>query len=117
MSRKSGLGGLVIKAGYKTVKGIKPGFIRKVVSSLLDEWTQQLDPIWEEGAAEGSAPDHLKAQRGRVAEALLSVTDAKAQDAKSGLVAKTYKKLRPTAKEHVEQAVPGLADLLSRHAA
>jgi hypothetical protein len=31
-------------------------------------------------------------------------------------VAKTYKKLRPTAKNHVEEAVPGLATLLERHA-
>jgi hypothetical protein len=59
--------------------------------------------------------DHLCAQKSKVAEALLSVTDEKAQRADNALVATTYKKLRPSAKEHVEQAVPGLATLLDKH--
>lgn len=115
VARKSGLGGVMIKTGYKMVRGIKPGFIRKVVSTLLPDWTAKLEPIWREN--EAAPAEHLKANPGRVAEALLSVTDEKALRAKSGAVAKTYKKLRPSAKGHVEQAVPGLADVLARHTA
>jgi hypothetical protein len=116
VSRKGGLGGVVIKTGYAAVKGIKPGFIRKVVDKLFDEWAAKLDPIWEEGAQKNSPRAHFEAQAPRVADELLSVTDAKADSAESGVVRKTYSKLRPSAKKHVEEAVPGLAGLLEKHA-
>lgn len=116
VARKGGLGGVVIKTGYKAVKGIKPGFIRKVVDKLFDEWAAKLDPIWDEGAEKASPRAHFVNQKARVADALLSVTDAKAENAESGVVRKTYSKLRPSAKNHVEEAVPALADLLEKHA-
>ncbi len=116
VNKKKGLGGMVIKTGYKAVKGIKPGFIRNVVDKLVGEWAQKLDPIWEEGRAGGSARAHFEAQKSRVAEALLSVTDEKSKNAENGLVRSTYGKLRPSAKQHVEEAVPALAALLEKHA-
>ena len=113
VKRKSGLGGVVIKTGYKAVKGVKPGFIRKVVDKLFDEWAAQLDPIWSEG---GDAPRrNFEGQKSRVADALLSVTDSKADGAESSIVRGTYSKLRPSAKKHVEEAVPGLAGLLEKY--
>ncbi len=117
VKKKKGLGGMVIKTGYKAVKGIKPGFIRKVVDKLFDEWAAELDPIWDEASSQGgSAIDRFSSQRDRVAEALLKVTDSKAGNAKSRVVASTYKKLRPSAKKHVAEAVPSLAALLDKHA-
>jgi hypothetical protein len=116
VKKKKGLGGMVIKAGYKAVNGIKPGFIRKVVDKLFDEWAAKLDPFWEEAIAADKKPSaHLESNRSRVAEALLSVTDAKVDGAQSKVVRGTYKKLRPSAKDHVEAAVPGLAAVLERH--
>ncbi len=117
VQKKKGLGGVVIKTGYKAVKGIKPGFIRKVVDGLFDRWAANLDPIWAEAVASGTPPPQFfEAERSRVAEALLAVTDAKADSAENKLVRTTYKKLRPSAKNHVEEAVPGLATLLAKHA-
>ena len=113
---KKGLSGAVIKTGYKAVKGIKPGFTRKVVNVLFDDWVAALEPIWTEAQQQGIAPEqHFEAERSRVAEALLSVTDAKSESAEKALVRNTYKKLRPNAKRHVEDAVPGLAALLHKH--
>src|SRR3712207_8783558 len=34
---KGGISGLAIKAGYSTVKGIKPGFVEKAVEDLLPD--------------------------------------------------------------------------------
>jgi hypothetical protein len=114
VQKKKGLGGMVIKGGYKAVKGIKPGFIRKVVDKLFDEWVDKLEPIWAEG---GDDPvGHFEGNKSRVADALLSVTDDKAKNAQHKIVKSTYDKLRPTAKEHVESAVPGLAGVLKKHA-
>jgi hypothetical protein len=117
VGKKKGLSGVVIKAAYKTVRGIKPGFIRGVISSLLDDWIAAVEPIWQRALDAGRAPAaELEADPSAVAEALLSVTDAKAEHAKSSLVRGTYQKLRPSAKDNVVQAVPGLAALLAKHA-
>src|SRR5580693_6931137 len=40
---KGGISGLAIKAGYGAVKGVKPGFVRTVVSDLLPEFASALD--------------------------------------------------------------------------
>ncbi|MBM4375352.1 MAG: hypothetical protein FJ095_09730 [Deltaproteobacteria bacterium] len=117
VEKKKGFGGIVIKTGYGAVKGIKPGFVRKVVDGLFDRWAAKLAPFWDAAEASGKSPvAHLVAERAAVADALLSVTDEKAQRADHAIVASTYKKLRPSAKEHVEEAVPALAELIDRHA-
>lgn len=117
VAKKKGLGGVVIKAGYGAVKGIKPGFIPKVVDGLFDRWAAKIDPFWDGAVAAGKDPAaQLVAQKERVADALLEVTDEKVQRADSAVVASTYKKLRPSAKEHVTEAVPGLAAILAKHA-
>jgi hypothetical protein len=113
---KGGLTGLAIKAGFGAVKGIKPGFIRTVVSDLLPEFARTLDPIYQEAKSQGKPiAAHLVANGGRAADALLSITDSKAGGAKSGVVKSTYDKLRPTAKKHVESAVPRLAKLIEKY--
>ncbi len=113
---KGGLSSIPLKAGYKAVKGIKPGFISHVLDSLLPEFATKVDPIWAEGVKEGKPADYFQKNRSRVADALLSVTDEKAKRAKSSLVQSTYSSLRGTAKKHVEEAVPRLSKLLEKYA-
>src|SRR5579884_2521664 len=82
---KGGLTGLAIKAGYKTVQGIKPGFVRHVVSDLLPEFAQALEPIFQEAKNNGQpVRAHFTSNSARVADALLSITDEKAKRSKSG---------------------------------
>lgn len=114
---KGGLSGLAIKAGYSAVKGIKPGFIKHVVSDLLPEFAKVLDPVYAESKSSNQPVSaFFNSNSGRVADALLSITDAKAQRSKSGMVKGTYDKLRGTAKKNVEAAVPRLGKLVERHA-
>jgi len=118
VSDKSGLGGLAIKGAYSVIKGIKPGFVREVVDGLLDDFLACLDPLYQEALSRGSRPGaHLQANAGRVADALLAVTDGKAARSQRAVVKSTYEKLRPTAKKQVEAAVPRLGAMLERHAA
>lgn len=115
---KSGMGGLAIKGGYKLVRGIKPGFVREVIDHLLDDFLDALDPIYQEAVEKKQTPGaHLKEEPSRVADALLGITDQRAEHAKHGAIKKTYQKLRPTAHKHVEAATPRLADMLDRHTA
>lgn len=114
---KSGFGGMAIKAGYKAVKGVKPGFVKKVVSDLLPEFADALEPLSQEAVAAGKTVGaHLKDNSDRAADALLGVTDAKAEKSTNGLVKSTYKKLRGSAKNNVEAAIPRLAELVDTHA-
>jgi len=113
---KSGLSSIPLKAGYKAVKGIKPGFITHVIESLLPEFAGKLDPLWAEGVTAGNPVKFFQDKSDRVADALLSVTDSKAKNAKSSLVRSTYESLRGTAKKHVQEAVPRLAKLVEKYA-
>jgi hypothetical protein len=113
---KGGLSGLAIKAGYKMVQGIKPGFVRQVVSDLLPEFARTLDPLYQEATTEGrGVRSHFSTNASRVADALLSITDEKAKASKSAMVKGTYDKLRASAKKNVEVAVPRLATLVEKH--
>jgi hypothetical protein len=113
---KGGISGLAIKAGYGAVKGVKPGFVKNVVTDLLPEFARALDPIYQEAKSSGRPiADFFSAQSDRVAEALLAITDAKAQKSKNGLVKGTYDKLRGSAKKNVEAAVPRLGKMVESH--
>jgi hypothetical protein len=116
VDKKSGLSGMAIKAGYKSMKGIKPGFIENVIHGLLPEFAKVLDPIQQEAIEKGEpVPAYFEAHASRVADALLAITDAKAERSSNKVVKGAYGKLRGMAKSNVEAAVPGLAALTVRH--
>lgn len=114
---KSGMSGIAIKGAYGTVKKIKPGFVNSAVDGLLDGWLEKLEPYYAEwrGKGAGSFADHVSARSEDVAEALLEVTDERAETSKHRTAAKLYKKLRPSAKRNVVEAVPNLGVLIERH--
>lgn len=113
---KGGLSGIAIKTAYKVVKGIKPGFIKDAIDGLIDDFAKNLQPIVDEAEAQGkSVPDFFNANRGRVADAMLVITDERAKKSKHGVVKGTYEKLRPTAKKHTEEAVPRVGKLFEKY--
>lgn len=113
---KSGFSGMAVGAGYKAVKGIKPGFLQKVVSDLLPEFAAAVDPIHAEAREQGRPVGAYFAQHsGRVADALLAITDGRARRTKSGVIRATYDRLRGSAKKNVESAVPRLGALIEKH--
>lgn len=121
VKRKSGLTGIAIKAAFATVKTVKPGFIAEAVDNLLDDFARRLDPFYQrhkDGSASARAlPDFFNGESGAIADALLGITDERAQRAKHAMVKKSYEKLRPSAKKHVEEAVPGIGRLIEKHTA
>lgn len=114
VSDKGGLSGMAIKAAYGVVKNIKPGFVRQVVDGLLDEFLQAVETVQESAGSGVSAAEAVRKAPGQLADALLSVTDKKASKSERPVIQSTYEKLRPSAKKHVESAVPRIAQLLER---
>jgi len=114
---KGGLSGAAIKAGYKAIQGIKPGFVKNVVHDLLPEFASAMDPIFQEAVAHGSPVQaYFETHAGRVADGLLSITDARAERSHNKVAKGGYSKLRGVAKKNVEAAVPRLGALVARFA-
>jgi hypothetical protein len=115
---KKGLGGVAVKAAYAVVKAIHPRIITESINSLLDDFIAQLQAFYaryqEEGASE-TLERYLQSRSGEVAEALLSITDKRAQRASNKTMVKAYNKLRPKGKVHVEAATPGIGRVLDKH--
>jgi hypothetical protein len=111
---KGGLSGMAIKAGYKVIKAIKPGFVPQVVDTLLPEFAAAMEPMYtrEGGAGPDAFAKYLQSHNDEVADALLSVTDARAERAKNATIRKTYERLRGGARENVSAAVPQLVATL-----
>lgn len=111
---KGGLSGMAIKAGYKVIKAIKPGFVQQVVDSLLPDFAAAMEPMYtrEGGAGPDAFAKYLQSHNDEVADALLSVTDARAERAKNATIRKTYERLRGGARENVSAAVPNLVATL-----
>ncbi len=115
VAAKGGLSGIAVKAGYAAVKGVKPGFIKHTVEHLLPEFAEKLDPVWADAVKTGAPASYFTSNKGRVADALLAVTDARAAKSTKGTVKSMYEKLRGSAKKNVEEAVPRLSKLLEKH--
>lgn len=113
-----GLTGIPIKAAYAVVKAVKPGFVPEVIDHMLDDFAARLDPIYQQAVAKNEpVAAYFASHAGEVAEALLAITDGRAERAKNQTLKSAYSKLRPTGKKHVEAAVPRLGRLVAKYAA
>ncbi len=113
-----GFTGIAVKGAYSSVKMIKPRFVEGVVDALLDEWVEKLAGFEKEHAERrvaGPLSAYLVQERVRVSEALIAVTDARAETTKHKTAAKFYHRLRPSALAHVEQSIPELAALVEKY--
>jgi hypothetical protein len=115
VSSRSGLSGMAIKAGYKSVKAIKPGIIEGALHMLLPDFAPALDPFYEKGRAEGNVDAYFTKNAVTIAEAMLQVTDRRAQGAQNAVMKKVYQTLRGSAQKEVAGSVPRLAGLILRH--
>src|SRR5262249_60603603 len=89
----------------------------EAVDHMLDDFVKRLEPFWVDAQARNEPIGPLMNGRaGEVADALLSISDERAQRARNQGVRKAYDKLRPTGKKHVEAAVPRVGRLIAKYA-
>jgi hypothetical protein len=115
---RSGLSGLALKGAFRVVAAVRPAFVAEAVDRFLPQFAARLDPLVAErdASAKGeSMARYLSAHAGRVADALLAITDERAARADRGPLRGTYEKLRPSARRHVEEAAPRIGALIDRH--
>ena len=118
ISEKSGISGTAVKLAYNTVNTFMPGHIRNMVGKLLPDMVGQLEPFWADFNSSGGSGfgDYLAKRGGEVAQALLSVTDAKARSSGRPTIVKAYGSVRKSAARHIEAALPRAGDLVMKYA-
>lgn len=119
VASKRGFSGAALKGGYKVVKKLKSGrMIEVAVDHLLDDFTGALSELYEDflESDESKFEVFLAGREDAAANALLTITDDKVEGAENRIIIKTYKKLRGSAKPHVEDAIPGVGRLIDTHA-
>jgi len=117
VASKRGLSGMGIKTAFKAVKGLRPGMIPMAMNHLLDDFAKQIDPLWQECQSSGEAPRaFFSSRKGEIANALLSITDARRDRADNRVMVRAYNGLRPKAVAYIGDAAPRLGDLIAKHA-
>lgn len=120
VASKGGFGGVALKTGYKAVKRLRNGrMIEDAADALLDDFTRALAPLYDdylESDGYSSFEGYIDEHDGRATDALLSITDDKAEEADNQILRKTYSKLRGSAEGHVKDALPAVGRLIDKHA-
>ncbi len=118
VSDKSGISGTAIKLAYKTVTAFASGIIHDAVDALLPDFLAKLEPYWADFTASGSAEfgDYLAKRGEEVSQALLSVTDERAEKSERAPLKKAYNTVRPSGIKNVEAALPRLGALVQKYA-
>ena len=119
VSDKGGVSGAVVKTGFAAVKKIKPGIIPSAVDTLLPDFATALEPFYGDFRAQGGNDfgAYLVGRSDEASDALLSVTDSRAERSSRDSIKKVYGKLRPNGKKNVQEALPRLGQLVDKHAA
>jgi hypothetical protein len=117
VAEKSGVSGTTVKLAFKTVNTFMPGHAKRMVGKLLPDFVARLEPYWTDFTASGGGDfgDYLAKRGDEAAEALLSVTDAKAATSGRPTVIKAYRSVRGGAVKHIRAALPRLGDLVLKY--
>ena len=118
VSGKSGVSGTAVKLAYKTAKSFASGYLQATVESLLPDMVAELEPYWADFTASGASGfgDYLVKRGDEVSEALLSVTDARANGSERPAILKAYGAVRGGAAKHVAAALPNVGALVQKYA-
>lgn len=116
VARKSGLRGMAVKAGYKTLKALRPGMVAEALNGLLPAFAPAVEPHFAAAQSEGDVAGYFARNATQIAEAMLEVTDRKAERADNRLIQRTYRSLRGQAHHHTAEAMPAVGELMARYA-
>ena len=118
VAEMSGISGTAVKLAHKAVVAFAPGHVRYIVETLLPQMAAKLQPYWEEFGLSGGSDfgDYLSKRGDEVAEALLSVTDARAAASKRPVIIKAYKSVRGHSAPHIRAALPAVGALVHKYA-
>lgn len=115
VARKRGLTGTAVRTGFATVKRLRPDFVPRALEALMPDFAAAIDPLHDRARESGDVMGWWLGHSGEIADALLGVTDARAERTDHRVLLRVYRSLRGRARVHVVEAVPGLARLVTEH--
>lgn len=118
LAAKSGISGAAVKVAYKAVTTFATGYYRETIESMLPDMADKLEPFWVDFQTSGGADfgDYLAKRGDEVSDALLSVTDTRAQTSERPTILKAYRTVRGGAAKHVAAALPAVGALVQKYA-
>ena len=118
VSDMSGISGAAVKLAYRTANSFAPGHVTHMIDTLLPKMAEQLQPYWADFLTSGGSEfgDYLAKRGPEVADALLSVTDARAAASNRPVIYRAYNTVRGGAAKHVQAALPAVGDLVHKSA-
>ena len=118
VASKRGVGGMMIKGGYKAFKKFKPSIVKDAVEALLESFTEVLDDVYEDYLKEdGKTPFDTWASRRKpsIANSLLGITDSIIDSSDKAAIKKMYGGMRKIGQKNVEEAIPGISRLVIKY--
>jgi hypothetical protein len=114
---KKGVSGMTVKAAVGTVRKVSPNVIGSAIDKMLPDFAMALEPFWADFGGSGDFGTYLSGRGEEAANALVSVTDQKAENTSRAPLRKAYSALRPRAIDNVTTALPRLGAVIQKHAA
>ena len=111
LNQAKGLSGIALRTAFAVVQALDDSFIQKALNKLFDDFMISLEPFWSQSTV-ASLEDDWRSQAPQIADALLGAADKKIERVQNKSVKKVYSKLRPKAASYVQNAVPGLAQVV-----
>src|SRR5690348_2092922 len=108
---KSGVSGTAVKLAYKTANAFASGYLRGMVELLAPDMIIELEPFWADFTASGAGDfgDYLVKHGDAVSEALLSVTDRRAETSTRPTILKAYKTVRDRKSTRLNSSHPSIS--------
>lgn len=115
VANASGLKGLGLKTGLAAIKKVKPDAVPRAVTRMLPEFAAALNPIYQRFRASGERDfsRYLKQHAAEAREALMAITDSKADATSHNALRSGYRRLRGTLAAELEAMLPELVKGLS----
>lgn len=117
VANASGLKGLGLKAGLGAIKKAMPDAVPRAVTRMLPEFSAALNPLYQRFLASGEKDfsRYLKQHSAEAREALMAITDSRADASTHKALASGYRKLRGILATELEEMLPELMQGLSTH--
>lgn len=114
IAKRKGLSGAGIRTALKMAKANRPDILPVVINRLLPDFCEALEPHFQAFLAsdETDFPRFVSQREEDIQEAMLSVTDARAEHSQNKTFKKMYRQLRGTAGQEVRAILPRLAVLV-----
>ncbi len=118
VSQMTGLKGMALKGGLKTLEKAVPGAVDNILDRLLDEGIEQLEPLYKahvtrvgEVAGFGRI---LEENKDQITDGWLKIIDRKAERVTQKQLRGLYKSIRPKGHGYIVDAMPDIGVLLER---